>query len=84
MKKLMMLVFICASIFTHNQIYASANVNWPGRKSVNSAKTHAVMKSHSKVNSSARKNNRLHGYNYYRYANKHAYLKYMSKAINGR
>ena len=83
MKKLMVLVFICASIFTHNQIYASANVNLPGRKSVKSVNAHAVTKSHSKLRV-ARKNNRLRGYNYYRYANKHAYLKYMSKAINGR
>ena len=81
MKKLMMLVLICASIFTYNQSYATGN--HPGNKSSKSTKTQTVTKSQSKVHS-VKKSKRLHGHNYYRYANTHSYLKYMGKAINGR
>lgn len=82
MKKLMMLVLICASIFTSNRSYASAN-DLPSNKSSKSAKTHTVSKSQVKVQK-GRRNKRQHGYNYYKYANSHSYLRYMGKAINGR
>ncbi len=83
MKKLMMLVLICASIFTYNQSYASAFANFKGNKSSKSVKAHTATKAPSKVRN-VRKNNRQRGYNYYRYANTHGYLRYMGKAINGR
>ena len=79
MKKLMMLVLICASIFAHNQSYASANVMLPGNKSSKSVKAHTTSKAQSRV----KKNRRLRGYNYYKYANTQAYLRSMGKAING-
>ena len=83
MKKLMILVLICASVFTYNQSYAFGNSTLPSNKSSKSTKTQTASKTHSKVHS-AKKNKRQHGYNYYRYANNHAYLRYMGKAINGR
>jgi len=78
-----MLVLICASIFTYNQSYASGNIIFPGSKSSKSVKTQAAAKAHSKVRS-VRKNKRQRGNNYYKYANSHAYLRIMGKAINGR
>ena len=78
-----MLVLICASVFTYNQSYATGNVEIPGNKSSKSVKAQASTKTHSKL-SPVKKNKRQHGYNYYKYANNHAYLKFMGKAINGR
>jgi hypothetical protein len=83
MKKLMMLVLICASIFTYNQSYASVIRDLPSNKSAKSVKSQSATKSHSNAHS-GRRNKRMHGHNYYRYANSHSYLKYMGKAINGR
>ena len=79
MKTLLILVLICASIFTYNQSYASGNSFHPGSKSSKSVKTHAM----SKANGRVKKNRRLRGYNYYKYANNQAYLRSMGKAING-
>jgi hypothetical protein len=78
MKKLMMLVLICASVFTYTQSYATV----PGSKNARSTKTQTAAKSHSKVHNT-KSNKRLHGNNYYKYANTRSYLKYMGKAING-
>lgn len=83
MKKLMMLVLICASVATFNQSYASVNTTVPREKSTRSVKSQSAAKSQSKSRS-VKRNKRQHGYNYYRYANTHSYLKYMGKAINGR
>jgi hypothetical protein len=83
MKQLLMLVLICASIFTYSQSYASGNAILPGSKSSKSTKAQTASKTHSQVRN-VKKNRRQHGYNYYNYANRHAYLKYMGKAMNGR
>jgi len=82
MKKLMMLVLICASVLTYNQSYAtSGSIIFPGSKSSKSTKTQTATKTQNHV----RKNNkRQHGYNYYKYANNRGYLKVMGKAISGR
>ena len=82
MKKLMMLVLICASIFSYSQSYASGSAHPPRAKSTKSAKAHTAAKTNTKVHGGRRK--RLQGHNYYRYANTHSYLRYMGKAINGR
>jgi hypothetical protein len=79
MKKLMILILICASVVAYNQSYASGNAFNPGNKSLKSAKTHTTARGHSHV----KKNRRLRGYNYYKYANNKAYLRSMGKAING-
>lgn len=81
MKKLVMLVLICASIVTFNQSYAHSSL--PNNKSSKSVKTQSATKTQNKVQKSRRKQ-RLHGYNYYKYANSHAYLRTMGKAISGR
>ena len=83
MKKLMMLVLICASIFAYNQSYASGTSPLPSNKSSKSAKAHTATKTNSKARS-AKRNKNLRGHNYYKYANTHSYLRYMGKAINGR
>lgn len=78
MKKLMMLILICASVVAHNQSYASGNV-FPGNKSFSkSVKTQATARGHGHV----KKNKRLRGYNYYKYANNKGYYRSMGKAIN--
>ena len=79
----MMLVLICASVFAYNQSNAAVNAALPGSKSAKSTKTQTATRSHNKAHH-VRRNNRQRGHNYYRYANTHAYLKYMGKAINGR
>jgi len=83
MKKSLMLVLICASIFTYNESYASGNAIFPGNKNSKSVKTQTGTKAHSKVHS-VRKNKRQQGYNYYKYANTNAYLRSMGREINGR
>ncbi|MEJ1242293.1 hypothetical protein WBG78_29360 [Chryseolinea sp. T2] len=83
MKKLVMLVLICASIFTYNHSYASGDSPLPSNKSAKSTKTHTATKTNSKVRN-VKRNKSHRGYNYYRYANSHAYLRSMGKAINGR
>lgn len=83
MKKLMMLVLICMSIFTYSQSYANGNDIFKSNRSSRSVKTQASARTHSKA-ANIRKNKRQRGNNYYKYANSHAYLKYMGKAINGR
>ena len=80
MKKLMMLILICASVAAYNQSYASGNVFFLGNKSFSkSVKTQATARGHGHV----KKNKRLRGYNYYKYANNKGYYRAMGKAING-
>lgn len=83
MKKLMMLVLICASVASYHPSYAAANSTLPGEKSTKSVKSQSATKTQSKSRS-VKRNKRHRGYNYYKYANTHSYLKYMGKAINGR
>lgn len=83
MKKLMMLVLISASIFTYSQSYASGGSTPPSSKSSKSTRAHVATKTQSKVHN-VRKNRRLQGDNYYKFANNRTYLKHMGKAINGR
>jgi hypothetical protein len=74
-----MLVLICACILTCNQSYASVNSFYPGSKSSKSVRAHTTQNKARNV----KKNKRLRGYNYYKYANTQAYLRSMGKAING-
>ncbi len=82
MKKLMMLVLICASIFTYSQSYASGDVVFPDKKSSKSVKAQTTKKTYGKVRN-VKKSNRQRGFNYYKYANSRGYLKAMGRAING-